>query len=361
MDDEYKNPALPGSLGGIDKFREEYSKRHGRPLSNRDAKRALEYVDSYSIYKQAKKRFKTRPVVAFTIDHIWDMDLLTIPRDMVDVNDGFRFILGAIDIFSRHVFVVPLMNKRAPVVLQGVKDLLASAGRSPNLIRTDRGGEFVNKQLQAYLKDKDIELITNNMLHKANYIERFWRSLRVRIHRYLTEANTNRFIDKLQDLISSYNSTYHRSIQMKPADVNHDNELELYRKQKMREEGHIDHEIRYAFEVGDMVRISHLSKPFMRSFDQQHTPEVFTVAKRYKRQGFPIYELKDCAENLITGRFYGEELTKVRKDPDVMWPIERVYRNKRRTIDGKLHFLVSWKGYPKTCDSYVPASDIKNV
>ena len=74
------------------------------------------------------------------------------------------------------------------------------------------------------------------MLHKVSFIERFWRTLRVQIHRYLTEENTNQFIDKLPDFTSSYNSTFHRSIGMAQADVNHDNELELhvYEKQKAR-------------------------------------------------------------------------------------------------------------------------------
>ena len=360
MEDDYKNPALPGSFGGIDKFKRAYKSR-GHDADTKQVKQALEHIDSYSIYKQARRKFRTRPVVPFTIDHIWDMDLLSIPQDMVAANDGYKFILGAIDIFSRYVWTVPLLSKQAAVVLHGVENLLASTDRSPDIIRSDRGKEFMNRQLGDYLKKIKIDNINNSMLHKANFIERFWRTLRVRIHRYLTEENTNRFIDKLPDFISSYNSTFHRSIGMAPADVNHDNELELYEKQKAKGDKYLNDDIDYKFQVGDMVRISHLSRPFMRSFDQQHTPEVFTIAKHYKRQGLPIYEIKDCAEKLIEGKFYAEELTRVRKDPDVAWPIERVYRNKKRKINGKLHYLVSWKGYPRTCDSYVPVEDIKNV
>ena len=57
---------------------------------------------------------------------------------------------------------------------------------------------------------------------------------------------------------------------MAPTDVNHDNELELhvYEKQKARGDKYLNDDIDYKFKVGDMVRISHLSRPFMRSFDQ---------------------------------------------------------------------------------------------
>ena len=107
-------------------------------------------------------------------------------------NGGYKFILGAIDIFSRYVWAGPLVSKQAPVVLLGVKDLLASTDRSPDIIHSDRGKELMNKQLGDFLKKTDITHINNTMLHKANFIERFWRTLRVRIHRYLTENNTNR-------------------------------------------------------------------------------------------------------------------------------------------------------------------------
>ena len=67
----------------------------------------------------------------------------------------------------------------------------------------------------------------------------------------------------------------------------------------MRGDKYLNDDIDFKLKVGDMVRISHVSRPFMRSFDQQHTPEVFTAVKRYKRQALPIYEIKDCAEKLI--------------------------------------------------------------
>ena len=128
------------------------------------------------------------------------MDLSSIPQDMVAANGGYKFILGAIDIFSCYVWTVPLLSKQADVVLHGVENLLASTDRSPEIFRSDRGKEFMTRQLGDYLMKT--EHINNNMLHKVNFIERFWRTLRVRIHRYLTEENTNRFIDKLLDFIS---------------------------------------------------------------------------------------------------------------------------------------------------------------
>ena len=359
MEEEYKNPALPGSLGGIDKFAREYRQR-GNKVSGKDVKKAIEHVDSYSIYKQAKKNFITRPVVTITIDHIWDVDLLSIPADLVEDNDGYNFILGAIDIYSRHAFAVPIKNKQAAVVLQGFKDLLQTTDRTPHSIRTDFGKEFVNKLFSKYLKDQNIRHIHNHTLHKANYIERFFRTIKVKFHKYMHEENTKKFINKLPDFISSYNNTYHRSIKTRPAAINYKNELKFYQSHKERGEKLKDKKLSYKFDIGDQVRISHLSRPFKRSYDQSFTPEIFEIAKRYKRQGIPIYEIKNCSGE-IEGKFYTQELTIVRTKPDALWPIEKIFRNKKKKIQGVTHYLVSWKNYPLSCASYVPETDLVDI
>jgi hypothetical protein len=54
---------------------------------------------------------------------------------------------------------------------------------------------------------------------KAACVERFNRSLKTRMFRYLTHHRTNRWIDVLDDLVASYNGSYHRSIGMSPNDV----------------------------------------------------------------------------------------------------------------------------------------------
>ena len=51
-------------------------------------------------------------------------------------------------------------------------------------------------------------------------VERFHRTLRARIARYCYHKNTMKYIDVLQDLLANYNKSYHRSIKMRPVDVN---------------------------------------------------------------------------------------------------------------------------------------------
>ena len=52
--------------------------------------------------------------------------------------------------------------------------------------------------------------------------ERFIRNLKNKIYmnkKYMTSISKNAYIDKLDDIVTKYNNTYHNTIKMKPIDV----------------------------------------------------------------------------------------------------------------------------------------------
>ena len=54
---------------------------------------------------------------------------------------------------------------------------------------------------------------------KSVVAERFIRTLKSKIYKYMTSISKNVYIDKLDDIVDEYNNTYHTTIKMKPADV----------------------------------------------------------------------------------------------------------------------------------------------
>ena len=54
---------------------------------------------------------------------------------------------------------------------------------------------------------------------KSAVAERFIRTLKAKIYKYMPSVSKNLYIDKLDDIAGEYNNTYHRTIQMKPVDV----------------------------------------------------------------------------------------------------------------------------------------------
>ena len=54
---------------------------------------------------------------------------------------------------------------------------------------------------------------------KSVVAERFIRTLKSKIYKYMTSISKNVYIDKLDDIVDEYNNTYHTTIKMKPIDV----------------------------------------------------------------------------------------------------------------------------------------------
>ena len=59
---------------------------------------------------------------------------------------------------------------------------------------------------------------TNNE-GKSIVTERFIRTPKSKIYKYLTLISKNVYIDKLGDIVNEYNNTYHTTIKMEPVDV----------------------------------------------------------------------------------------------------------------------------------------------
>ena len=54
---------------------------------------------------------------------------------------------------------------------------------------------------------------------KSFIAERFIRTLKNKIEKYMTSISKNVSFDKIDDIVNEYNNTYHRSIKMKPVDI----------------------------------------------------------------------------------------------------------------------------------------------
>ena len=70
-----------------------------------------------------------------------------------------------------------------------------------------------------WLKDVDIEMYSMHNEGELVVAERFIRTLKNKIYKYMTSMSKNVYIDKLDDIVNEYNNTYHRTIKMKPVDV----------------------------------------------------------------------------------------------------------------------------------------------
>ena len=80
-------------------------------------------------------------------------------------------------------------------------------------------GEFYNRSTKLFLQNNDIELYSTHNEGKSVIAERFMKTLKINIYKYMTSVSENVYIDKLDDIVNKYNNTYHTTIKMKPVDI----------------------------------------------------------------------------------------------------------------------------------------------
>ena len=103
-------------------------------------------------------------------------------------------------------------------IVNAFQKILDKYGRQPNKIWVDKRSEFYNSSFKKWLKDNNIEMYSIHNEVKSVAAERFIITLNTKIYKYMTSMSKNLYIDKLDDIVSEYNNTYHRTIKIKPVD-----------------------------------------------------------------------------------------------------------------------------------------------
>ena len=347
----YISPEHAASFTGLDKLYRT-AKNYFPSVTRKEIRKWAESNLSYSLHKPSRRTFKRNKVYAPEIDSLWEADLAFV-RDTAKENDGVNYLLVVIDVLSKYVWLRPMKNKTSQSLIKAFDSVL-SEGRKPERLRTDKGTEFLNESFQQYLKKKNIQFYTANNEPKASVVERVNRTLKSKLYRYFTAVNSLRYIDVLQDLVDSYNNTYHRSIGRAPATVSLLNVGDVRRKLY----GKISPTSpkKFKFNVGDHVRLSLRKRLFKKGYKMNWTEEIFQITKRIPRTPV-VYEVCDLLERPIEGTFYEKELQKVKR-PDI-FRIEKVL--KKRTKNKKTEYLVRWSGFSSDFDSWIQSSDIEPI
>ena len=109
-------------------------------------------------------------------------------------NKEFRFLLCVIDIFSKYSCVVPLKGKKGISTVNAFQKILEKSDRKPNKLWVDKGSEFYNNSCKKLLKDIDIEMYSIHNEGKSGVAERFVRTLKNKIYKYLKAISKNVYI-----------------------------------------------------------------------------------------------------------------------------------------------------------------------
>lgn len=310
--------------------------------------------DAYTLHTPKRKNFPRNKYIVSNIDDLWQADL-AILKNISKFNDGVKYLLVVVDVFSKYGWLRPLKNKTAKEVNAAFESIFESEGRKPRNIQCDKGREFVSAVSTKFFKAHEINFYTTrNPDTKAAVVERFLKTIKTRLWRYFTHKNTFRYVDVIQQLARAYNNTTHSSIKKAPADVNDENVLQVWQALYSKAESYVAPKLK----VGDTVRVAKEKKHFAKGYESNWTEEIFKIV-RVIRHPIPVYELKDVAGEAIDGTFYEMELQKVIVSKNKVYKVEEVLEMKGAGKTRKL--LVKWKGYPAKFNSWIPASSLLEI
>ena len=138
-------------------------------------------------------------------------------------NKGIKYLLCAIDSYSKYAFVLLLKDKKGISLVNAFNKIIKQSGKKPNKIWVDQGSEFYNNSFKKWLSDNDIIMYSTYNEGKSVVAERFIRTLKNKLYKHMTATGKSVYYDVLDDAVNKYNNTKHSTIKMKPVDVKNDN------------------------------------------------------------------------------------------------------------------------------------------
>lgn len=293
------------------------------------------------IHKAARKNFNRRCVILKGIDDLWQCDLIDMQKHAKE-NKGYKYIVIAIDAFSKFAWCVPVKSKAKLEITQAFQNILKE-GRVPNNVQTDFGKEFYNDLFQSLMKTYKINHYSTYSTKKASIVERLIRTIKNKLYKYFSLVGNYKWIDRpIKSIVKEYNNTIHRTIKYKPKDVNAHNQIVVMKNIESSKK--LTNKRKAKLKVGDHVRISKYKSCFQKGYTPNWSTEIFKVIK--VNETTPVtYKIEDQHKQLILGTFYEQELQKT-KHPDI-YLVEKVLKKKGNKL------FVKWLGLSSSENSWI--------
>ena len=249
-------------------------KKHG--VSRKEVADFLKNQKTSQVFKE--ERIRTYPqITTYAIMAELQMDLIDI-KNKSRYNKGIKFLICIVDIFSRYAWVLPIKNKTEEQVVKALSLWLSEIGDKPipsvQQLTSDNGSEFVSRSVSKLCKDKNIRqrFIDAGHHNSLAVIDRFCRTIKTLIEKYLYAVKTNKYIDVLDDLVENYNSSIHSTINVSPYDV-------LFGTKAPDVVNHRGGYPDNPFQEGDRVRIRRVKGILEKGYIGKYSKDVYEIAE----------------------------------------------------------------------------------
>ena len=124
--------------------------------------------------------------------------------------------------------------------------------------------------MKSWLQKNAIEMYSTHNEGKSAIAERFIRTLKNKIYKYMTSISKHVYIGELNDIVNKYNNIYHSTIKMKPVDVKSSTYISSSKEINDKDA---------KFKIGDIVRISKYKNIFVKGYLPNWSEEIFVIKK----------------------------------------------------------------------------------
>ena len=133
---------------------------------------ALLREEAYTLHRPVTYKFRRRRILAGGPFDQFQCDLVDVSA-YKKANNGIKFLLCCVDVFSKYAWVRTLKNKTMKSVATAFADVLEETRpRKPLYVQTDKGTEFMGKAFFDLLKKNSIQFFTTeNEDIKASIVE----------------------------------------------------------------------------------------------------------------------------------------------------------------------------------------------
>ena len=335
----------------------EWVKGHGRyKLSRAQIKDWLRWQEVYTTHIAKQKPKVHSPVIVPFIRYQYDVDSGWM---FSSSKKSKRNFVLAIDVFSRVVGARGVSNLKAKTVTTALHELIDEMG-TPEKIRTDQGGEYLNKETDNLFKQFGIEHFIAYPPNKANYAERAIRTIKNLLYKQMQAKGKNNWTEEmLQDTVEGYNKRKHRSIGMAPIQVSEQNESQLWTKQQSKLLSSMPVPTKFKYNLNDPVRVVIFKKGFSKDYERKFSQAIYFISERFAPFNIQRYKLKNNLNEAISGSYLSSELQKVNIDQETVYKIEKIVS--KRSRNGQDEVRVRWEGYGPRFDSWIPASNLEKL
>ena len=360
MNKLYTNLHHPASFSGVDNLYREY-KKVDPSVTRKDVIHFLRGQSTYTRHKIQSNKFIRRKIRSKGPGNIIAVDtayLLELQSD----NNNVRYLLFVIDLYSRFLTVYPMKTMRASEICTYLSHFLSNNIYTYNKITSDEGSEFTSDCIKLlYKKFNILQYHVSSREIKSSIAERVIRTIKSKIYKYLTESNQSRYIDKLQDIVDTYNITEHKGLCFSPPYNIHllddvTDILSFSKKMYKYDNSHLK-QVSSQLSLDQHVRLKRLDTTqsiFRKGYKIRNTDEVFKIYKVNKQHVPVTYNIQTLDnDEIIDGIFYKQELILVNK-PEVF----KINILKSRKKNGIQQYFVNYTNYPGSKPRWIPASDL---